>query len=109
MRQRAVIRRKVDPARGVLHESTVDPERSRHVRYHPSPDLEQFVEHYWSVQWDFRGVAPERVALLPHPSVHLIFDRRAGARIMGVRRGKFTRLLHDRGEVFGVKPSPRLR
>jgi AraC-like DNA-binding protein len=106
MRQHAVIRRKTSPPRGVLQTALVDGARSRHVRYHPSPDLEPFVEHYWSVAWDFRGRTPERVEILPHPSVHLVFQRRVGARIVGVTRAKFSRLLRGKGEIFAVKFTP---
>lgn len=105
MRQRPV-GLKSAPPRGVLHSATADASRARHVRYHPSPDLAQYVEHYWSVAWDYRGVDPERVEILPHPSVHMTFERRSGARIRGVTRGKFSRLLKDRGGAFGVKFTP---
>jgi len=106
MRQRSVIRRKIAPTRGVLRASVADPDRTRHVRYHPSADLAQYIEHYWSVSWDFRGVAPERVEILPHPSVHLIFQRHVGARIRGVTRGKFSGLLDGEGGILGVKFTP---
>jgi AraC-like DNA-binding protein len=99
-------RRKTEPPRGVLKTETVDPLRHQHARYHPSPDLERYVEHYWSVQWDLRGLAPERVETLPHPSVHMIFERPAGGRIAGVARGKFSRLLEGEGGAFSVKFTP---
>ena len=31
--------------------------------------------HFWSVQWDLRGQPPYVAETLPHPSVHLIFER----------------------------------
>jgi AraC-like DNA-binding protein len=99
-------RRKTEPPRGVLKTAVADPDRYRHARYHPSPDLAAFVEHYWSVQWDLRGLAPERVETLPHPSVHMIFERDGGSRIAGVARGKFSRLLTGLGGVFAVKFRP---
>src|SRR5688500_19048493 len=63
VRQRAqrMIRRKTAPTRGVLRSALADSSRTRHVRYHPSPELEAYVEHYWSVEWDYCGVAPARV------------------------------------------------
>ena len=108
LRQRTqrMIRRKIAPTRGVLRSALADSTRTRHVRYHPSPELEPFVEHYWSVEWDYRGVTPARVEILPHPSVHLIFKRGAGATIMGVARGKVTRILKDEGGIFAVKFTP---
>ncbi|HEX6053056.1 MAG TPA: helix-turn-helix domain-containing protein [Gemmatimonadaceae bacterium] len=110
MRQRALrmIRRKIAPSRGVLRTATADSTRTRHVRYHPSAALAPWVEHYWSVEWDYGGAAPERVEILPHPSVHLIFQRGvgAGARVMGVARGKVTRVLRGTGGIFAVKFTP---
>jgi AraC-like DNA-binding protein len=99
-------RRKTAPPRGVLRTATADPRRYRHVRYHPSADLEPYVEHYWSVAWDLRGVAPERAETLPHPSVHLVFELNAGGRVTGVARGKFSTILEGKGSVFAVKFTP---
>ena len=106
VRQPAVIRRKTAPPRGILHTASADDARGRHVRYHPSGDLESWVEHYWVVEWDLRGLPSKRVETLPHPSVHLIFQRGLGARIMGVARGKFSRLLRGEGGIFAVKFTP---
>ena len=100
-------RRKTAPPRGVLKSSAAaDPTRYQHARYHPSPDLATLVEHFWSVQWDLRGLAPERAETLPHPSVHMIFERHVGARIAGVARKKFTRVLQDEGGVIAAKFTP---
>ncbi|MEP6731387.1 MAG: helix-turn-helix transcriptional regulator [bacterium] len=99
-------RRKTEPPRGVLKTAVADPERYKHARYHPSPDLEPFVEHYWSVYWDLRGMAPERAETLPHPSVHMTFSRELGGSIAGVARGKFSTLLEGEGGVFAVKFKP---
>jgi AraC-like DNA-binding protein len=100
-------RRKTAPPRGVLRSSAAaDPTRYQHARYHPSPDLAAHVEHFWSVQWDLRGLPPERAETLPHPSVHMIFERNAAARIAGVSRKKFTRVLEGRGGVIAAKFTP---
>jgi AraC-like DNA-binding protein len=101
-----MIRRKTAPPRGILRTPAAEPGRSEHARYHPSPDLAPYVEHYWSVQWDRRGLEPQRVETLPHPSVHLIFERHVGGRITGVTRGKFSRVLENEGGVFAVKFTP---
>lgn len=106
MRQRASIRRKTEPPRGVLRAGPVGAHLTRHLRYHPSSDLDPYVEHYWSVAWDFRGVEPGTVEVLSHPSAHLVFERRRGGRITGVPRRKFTRQLAGAGSVFGVKFRP---
>ena len=101
-----MIRRKTDPPRGVLKTTAADRQRYRHERYHPSPDLGQYVEHYWVVEWDLRGQAPERAETLPHPSVHMVFEQGGGSRIRGAAREKFSRLLEDKGGVFAVKFTP---
>jgi AraC-like DNA-binding protein len=80
--------------------------RFRHERYHPSPHLERYVEHYWVVEWDLRGEAPEPAETLPHPSVHMIFERDGKSRIRGAARKKFSKLLEDKGGVFAVKFTP---
>jgi AraC-like DNA-binding protein len=98
-------RLKTTPPRGVLR-NAADPERGRLARYHPSPDLGLFVEHYWVVDWDLRGQAPERVETLPHPSVHLIFQRGVEGQVAGVSQGKFSCLLEGEGGVFGIKFTP---
>ena len=101
-----MIRRKTNPPRGVLKTTVSDRKRYRHARYHPSQDLDLYVEHYWVVEWDLRGEAPERAETLPHPSVHMIFERDGRSRIRGPAREKFSTLLEDKGGVFAVKFTP---
>lgn len=97
---------KTAPPRGVLKTPVADPTRLEHVRYHPSSDLALYVEHFWAVRWDLRGVAPHRAETLPHPSVHLIFQHPDGGRISGVARGKFSRVLEGVGGAFAAKFRP---
>jgi AraC-like DNA-binding protein len=101
-----MIRRKVDPPRGVLAPSAAQSRGFRHERYHPSRDLEPYVEHYWVVEWDLRGQAPQRAETLPHPSVHMIFEQAGRSRIRGPALAKFSRVLKGRGRVFAVKFTP---
>ncbi len=101
-----MVRRKVDPPRGILATGVADLQRYRHERYHPSPDLDPFVEHYWVVEWDLRGQAPTWAETLPHPSVHMIFERGGRSRIRGPALAKFSHLLEDQGGVFAVKFKP---
>ena len=90
----------------MLKTDPADRRRFEHARYHPSSDLEPYVEHFWVVRWDLRGVTPYRAETLPHPSVHLTFDQHEGARVGGVPRGKFVTILEDAGGVFGTKFRP---
>ncbi len=90
----------------MLKTAVSDRQRYRHERYHPSPHLERYVEHFWVVEWDLRGEAPERAETLPHPSVHMIFERDGKSRIRGAARKTFSKLLEDKGGVFAVKFTP---
>src|SRR5262245_32736913 len=101
-----MIRAKSEPPRGVLRTEPGDPSRHRHARYHPSPDLAAFVEHYWIVEWDLRGLPPVSIATLPHPSVHVIFEQGVGGRVAGVARGRFSRELAGAGGVVAAKFKP---
>lgn len=64
------------------------------------------MEHYWVVEWDLRGQAPELAETLPHPNVHMVFEQGGGSRIRGPATAKFSRLLEDKGGVFAVKFTP---
>ena len=101
-----MLRRKSDQPRGILKAAVADGQRYRHERYHASPDLDPYVEHYWLVEWDLIGQAPELAETLPHPNVHMIFERDGRSRISGPARAKFSRLLKDKGGVFAVKFTP---
>lgn len=101
-----MVHRKTDPARGVLKTAVADQSCYRHERYHPSPDLDLYVEHYWIVEWDLIGRAPEKAETLPHPNVYMAFEENGKSTIRGIERGKFSRLLENKGGVFGVKFTP---
>ena len=100
-----MVKRKVDPPRGVLT-TAASGRPFRHERYHPSTDLDSYVEHYWVVEWDLRGQPSFRAETLPHPSVHMIFEAGGRGRIRGPARAKFSRRLKGTGGVFAVKFTP---
>ena len=101
-----MIRRKTADPRAMLKTATANLQRHYYARYHSSADLEPYIEHYWSVAWDLRGRAPERTETLPHPSVHMTFERNVGGRIIGVARGKFSRQLEGQSGVLAAKFTP---
>jgi len=72
-------------------------------RYLPSEDLQFFVEHFWSVQWNIPE--PQIQENLPHPSIHVVVEK-GNSRIVGIVTGKFTRVLEGKGWVFGIKFRP---
>ena len=93
-----------DAPRGVLNPA-VAADRFKLGRFLPSPDLAPFVEHYWRVQWDLRGLPDYVQENLPHPSVHLTFED-GKPLIYGVLRGRSIHLLRGLGQVFAIKFRP---
>ncbi|MFC8230789.1 DUF6597 domain-containing transcriptional factor [Streptomyces sp. NPDC057287] len=92
------------------------PDLFTHVRFRlrdPAPALRQHLEHYWLIDWDL--AEPYTSQVVPHPSVHLVFQRtepgseaeRTGfAEVYGVVQGLFSQRLEGRGRVCGVKFRP---
>lgn len=88
----------------------------RHARYDhaaPAPELQRWVERYWSVTWQLPP-GQERVAsTLDDPGIHLTHEwggvRREGAGSVGdwitgpVSRGRFDVTQHGSGGVVGVR------
>lgn len=98
------MRLKADKPRGVLFQGPPLGEVT-HRRYHASPDLAFFIEHFWTVHWNLAGLPAKTVETLPHPSVHLVFE--PGATLLGgVRKSKFARTLAGKSFVFAVKFRP---
>ena len=71
----------------------------------PAADLENLIEHFWSVDWDLTDKPPYTSETLPHPSVHIVLEADK-SEIVGVMRGRFTRRLEGKGRVFGIKFLP---
>ncbi|WP_347261815.1 helix-turn-helix domain-containing protein [Rudaea sp.] len=86
--------------RGALH-ARLDAKGFRHARYWPSPDLAQFVEHYWAVDWTLDEPCVRET--LPHPVVHLVAENDE-ATIGGPATRRWTRrFAPGRGRVFAIK------
>jgi AraC-like DNA-binding protein len=90
--------------RGVL-KSGADEKRFRYLRRLPAPDVGVFVEHFWMIRWDLRGIAPHNAQTVSHPSVQLGLQE-GKSRIYGVVKGKSSHVLRGVGEIFGVKFRP---
>ena len=72
----------------------------------PPPDgLRPFVECFWIVRWSLEREAPHLQQNLPHPCVHVVFER-GRSRVVGVPQGRFERLLEGEGKLLGVKFRP---
>ena len=96
-------RAEAGPARGLLQTAPVP---GQHRRLLPAPELAAFVEHFWWVTWELGDTATRTVETLPHPSVHIVFERGKAGELVGIHRGRFTRVLAGSGEVFGIKFRP---
>ncbi|MBX7079506.1 MAG: helix-turn-helix domain-containing protein [Nannocystaceae bacterium] len=105
MSRAATVRRDPGEPRGTLQPA---PPRGQllHRRIGPTAALAPWIAHFWSVQWQLD--APYLARTLPHPCVHLVFEggARRRATVTGVCTRRFTRRLHGRGWVFGVKFRP---
>jgi AraC-like DNA-binding protein len=94
----------IEKPRGILNPGAGETkfQLSQHA---PAETISYFVERYWIVTWDLSGQEPYMQETLPYPCVHLVFEK-GNTRIFGVITGKFSRLLEDKGRVFGVKFKP---
>jgi AraC-like DNA-binding protein len=93
-----------DKPRGVLSPSS-EAEGIAHARFAPSAALAPFVAHFWTVRWDLRGRPSFLAETLPHPCVHLLFER-GRAQVAGLSTKVFRRRLRGQARVFGVKFRP---
>ncbi|MFE3195248.1 helix-turn-helix domain-containing protein [Nocardia sp. NPDC059240] len=79
---------------------------NNHSRLAAGERVSRYVEWYWAVRWDRRGLPPFQAEVLSYPCVNLTFERtheRTGAFVTGVWTTKYMRELAGQGETFGVK------
>jgi AraC-like DNA-binding protein len=102
----------VGPPRGVLQAREARGAAFFHQRLAPRPELADFLQHFWYVQWDLRGAASSTAETLPHPSCYLVFEHdleqpvALRPEVSGVTTGKFSRTMQGHGRVFGLKFQP---
>jgi AraC-like DNA-binding protein len=94
----------VGRARGMLRRP-LPSGKLRHARLRPARDLACWIAHYWTVSWDLRGSEPHVAETLPHPNVHVVFEKNNSV-IHGVQTTKFSRVLKGCSQVFGIKFKP---
>jgi AraC-like DNA-binding protein len=94
----------VGKARGILRRPLPAGKLS-HARRSPPPDLSPWIAHYWMISWDLRGCEPHLAENLPHPNIHLVFEKNSSV-VSGVQTRKFSRVLEGRAQVFGIKFKP---
>ncbi|TVX96868.1 DUF6597 domain-containing transcriptional factor [Cohnella terricola] len=74
-------------------------------RYKPADELQSYIQHYWTVEWDLRGLQPYRQTVLSHPNVNLVFEP-GRTRIYGIWEKTSSQLMEGLGSVFAVKFNP---
>jgi AraC-like DNA-binding protein len=88
-------------ARGILGPEAVGQQFTLQLRTPPA-DLASLIEHHWLVAWDLRGRADHTSEVLPHPSVHLVFEP-TGAAVYGVSRPNLA-LTRDLARAMALAP-----
>ena len=91
-------------ARGILRPEAVGRQFALQL-LQPPADLESVIEHHWLVSWDLPDGQTYNSEVLPHPSVHLVFEP-AGAAVYGVSRSRYVRQLSGTGWALGTKFHP---
>jgi AraC-like DNA-binding protein len=95
----------VGKARGILSRHPPAAGKFRHSRRSPAAGLTCWIDHYWMVRWDLRGLEPYQAQTLPHPSFQVVFEKDHSA-VSGISTSMFTRTLEGKSQVFGIKFSP---
>jgi len=90
------------PARGLLHEKTSF-EHFELVRFAPSPELSEWVEHHWLVLHDLGDRPPYRQRNLSHPNQHVVIEPGGATGIFGAATGVFEHTIEGTGRVFATK------
>jgi AraC-like DNA-binding protein len=86
-------------------------------RYPPGDDLERWIQHFWTVEWDLRGQPPVDSRVISYPAMHLtaewgeVDEVRHGIAlpatiVHGVVSKVFEIRLTGRGEVVGARFTP---
>lgn len=102
LKKRDMLRPKEIPPRGILHRRS-DAPLTGYARYWPDEDLLPFVEHLWTVEWDY--AEPQTSEVLTHPSVQLVVAR-GDSRVAGVFTRRFITTMAGKGRVLGMKFLP---
>ncbi len=95
---------RTDDPKGILNHT----EFARQVklnRYVPDAGLAEYVEHYWTVQWELPEGKSFLSENLPYPSCHLVFEPER-AYLQGVVTSRFEHRATGTGLVFSVKFLP---
>jgi AraC-like DNA-binding protein len=102
LKKRDMLRPKQILPRGILHRRS-DAPLTGYARYWADDDLLPFIEHLWTVEWDWPE--PRTSEVLTHPSVQFVVQR-DNSRVAGVHTSRFVTTMEGKGRVLGVKFRP---
>ena len=104
----------VPSARRILHPELVGPVFLL-GRYPAAPGVDDYVEHYWAVEWDLPTERTQPSDVLSHPALHLTVEdadspqhgvAMPAALVHGVLTRRFEITLRGSGRVIGAKLRP---
>lgn len=93
------------PPRGIVKTAADQAFELHHARYEVDAPLDRSLEHWWSVAWKLPPGRSHVATTLPHPSIHVVWEGDE-VRVVGVKRGRFTRVLEGEARAFAAKFRP---
>lgn len=95
--------RQAQATKGVLYQDQSE-KHYKLVRIPATKDVSEIIEQFWWVKWTLANKQHEQQNL-PDPSTNLVFEYQ-GATLYGPIKRKFSYLMAQSGEKFGVKFTP---
>lgn len=74
-------------------------------RFLPSIELQQFIKHYWIVEWELAEDKTHIQEVIPNPCVNLVIES-GRTFFYGPATRKYSYQLNSKGRVFGIKFKP---
>lgn len=93
------------PPRGIVKTAADFVFAQHHARYEVDAPLDRSIEHWWSVAWKLPAGKRHAATTLAHPSIHVVWEGDE-VRVVGVKKGRFTRVLEGEARAFAAKFRP---
>lgn len=93
------------PPRGIVKRAADFAFEHHHARYEVDAPLDRSIEHWWSVAWKLPEGKRHEATTLAHPSIHVVWEG-DDVRVVGVKKGRFTRVLEGESRAFAAKFRP---
>lgn len=105
LKERDMARLKQAPPRGIVKSAADFTFEHQHARYEVDPPLDRSIEHWWSVAWKLPTGKRHEATTLGHPVIHVVWEGDE-VRVVGVKKGRFTRVLEGEAQAFAAKFRP---